>query len=357
MLIDIIRNSVKVFDLPAGMSIVVQPSSSGAVGTLSLAGGSVALTAASTSGAAGTAAGPFSAPCKIAVGAVGEVSVRIGPQKHLGAYTFANRPSAAAAGSGGQVTISDLGPIGAQLVSDGTDYHPMNGSALLGLFSVPVGIACDGTVGANGALTLGTATPVNFSTYQGIWLYLPAGAAYVGSAAGFYWCVMSSTTAGTIYNNTYTPGVDSGAPPSSPTAIAASGPGAYTGVTTEVTAFSVTVPGGLMCRTSHLQINGWSANNNSGGTKTVRMSFGGTTIVSPALTTNQSTRISTKVVNAGSVAKQSMAATQADGTASGNGTVIGSANTASNQSANMTLQLGTSTDLIFGLHFTVELQG
>ena len=113
---------------------------------------------------------------------------------------------------------------------------------VLAQWSVPSGVAPTGSVAANGALTLGTALSTTYS--GGIWLNFPAGAAYAGSAAGSYWCVMTSTTLGTIYN------VQLGATvpfiPVNPAAIVAAGPGAYTGVTTTQTCASVIVPGGAM---------------------------------------------------------------------------------------------------------------
>lgn len=96
---------------------------------------------------------------------------------------------------------------------------------ILAQCNVPIGIAPTGTMAANGAITLGTALNTTYS--GGLWLYLPAGAAYAGSLAGFYWTVMSSTTLGTVYNNTYTPGTDPVDIPASPTAISAWAGGFY----------------------------------------------------------------------------------------------------------------------------------
>lgn len=112
---------------------------------------------------------------------------------------------------------------GTSLMSgDGTQINL--GSLLLSTF--PVGIAPSGSVGANGALTLGTALNVIYS--GGIFLHFPAGAVFSGSAAGLYYCVMSTVLLGTVYNN-----VGSGVPsaPASPTAIVDAGPGAYTAPT------------------------------------------------------------------------------------------------------------------------------
>ncbi len=110
-------------------------------------------------------------------------------------------------------------------------------SYVLAKSAVPSGIAPSGTVGNNGALTLGTALDNTYS--GGLFLYFPAGAIVAGSAAGSYWTVMTSGTAGTIYNNTL-----SGIPtrPSTAVPFATVGPGAYTGETGEVTLSSGVLP-------------------------------------------------------------------------------------------------------------------
>lgn len=136
-----------------------------------------------------------------------------------------------------------------------------------GTVTVPVGIAPSGTMGNNGALTLGTALHATYS--GGIYLYFPANAISSGSAAGFYWVVMSSTTAGMVYNNTYTPGSPP-ARPASNTAFSTTGPGAYTGVTTEVTCSSFTLPGGMMGNFGRLQSAVAMSGPSTAGSKTFR---------------------------------------------------------------------------------------
>ena len=136
----------------------------------------------------------------------------------------------------------------------------------------PIGNAPSGTVAANGDLTLGTALNQTYS--HGLWLYFPAGAAYAGSTAGFYWVVMSSITRGTIYNNSYVPGVDSWDVVGNPVGIVAAGPGAYTGVVANIVAIQATVPGGSLG--NHGILWGFVAgvNNNSATAKGVNLFVG-----------------------------------------------------------------------------------
>jgi len=151
--------------------------------------------------------------------------------------------------------------------------RPPNGTCVvLAQGAVPSGIACTGSVAANGALTLGTALPTTYN--GGIWLYFPAGAAYAGSVAGNYWCVMSSTTAGTIYNTLL--GASWPTIPANPTPIVAAGPGAYTGSTAEITLATVTVPGGMIGQNGRLRWSLKTTQNNSANAKTSGTKLGGT---------------------------------------------------------------------------------
>jgi hypothetical protein len=78
-------------------------------------------------------------------------------------------------------------------------------------------IGDSGTVAANanvGNLVLGTALDAVYGPTNngcpGIWIFLPATAlAAPNNVAGWYWCVMSSTTVGTAYAISFSPGVAS----------------------------------------------------------------------------------------------------------------------------------------------------
>ena len=89
--------------------------------------------------------------------------------------------------------------------------------------TIPFVYPSSGSVGDNGALSGITALP---QQYPHAYFWMPANAIAAGSAAGWYYGVMSSTSAATLYDETYTTGVP--AVPASPTAFATTGPGAYT---------------------------------------------------------------------------------------------------------------------------------
>ncbi len=76
-MIDIVHDSVKAYELPTGMALVVRPSSPGAVGSIARLDGAVTLAPVSTSGATAAVAGPFAAPCRVSVSARGDVSVEV----------------------------------------------------------------------------------------------------------------------------------------------------------------------------------------------------------------------------------------------------------------------------------------
>ena len=122
---------------------------------------------------------------------------------------------------------------GASISSDGTgDLIASYSFGLGGIIpfsrsSTPMILQSSGTVGANGALSNITALPETYS--GGAYLHFPAGRLFAGSTAGLYWTVMTSTTAGTVFNNRYISGEP--LPPPSLTPIVSSSMGAYTQVT------------------------------------------------------------------------------------------------------------------------------
>ncbi len=157
-------------------------------------------------------------------------------------------------------------------------------------YGAPITIQCcveiyragSGSMGNNGALTLTNALPSTLS--RGCWMEFPAGAIATGipssaqvTAGVKWWTVMSSTTAGTVYNNTYTPGTTlPTAIPASPTAFSTTGPGAYTNNISASPAYIITVPANTLGNNGSIDYEIWassySANTNA---KTVSSTFGG----------------------------------------------------------------------------------
>lgn len=185
-------------------------------------------------------------------------------------------------------------------------WTPVGGSVNLAVSGIPFGIPSSGSIGNNGALTLTTAFSHVFN--RGIYLYFPSGAIYTGSAAGLYWTVMSSTTAGTIYNNVYTPSITTvPSAVTSPTTFSTTGPGAYTQTTaTNIQLASFTIPGNLMGQRGELWISaGWDTSATTTG-KMFGDMWAGTAqvLINNASTTNYGGNYLLAIKNQESVSQQ-----------------------------------------------------
>jgi len=164
---------------------------------------------------------------------------------------------------------------------------------------IPFIIPSSGTMGNNGAVTLTTALA---AVYPDCYLYLPANAIRSGSASGWYYSSMSSTTAGTVYNNTYSDGTPT--VPKTKTSVSSTGPGAYTQTTGSVQMQTASIPGTLMGGNGRARIeSSWSFPNNANN-KTPSISFGGSTVFSVAQTTSAFLMLKRDVVNRGTQGRQ-----------------------------------------------------
>lgn len=217
---------------------------------------------------------------------------------------------------------------------------------------VPIGIAPTGNFAANGAWTSGTALGATYS--GGIWLYFAAGKPFVGSAAGFYWTVMTNTTVGTVYTNTHTPGTNSSDIPASPTAIVGAGQGANTGVTSEITAVSVTVPGGLMGKNGGARLEVFGSNNNSGGTKAIQAKLSTTQVGYQQQTTGVAWRIIAFPQNSGVLNSQNAPRANTIGSST-SALHVASIDTSVDVSLSVSLQLNTATDWCITNGFRCEV--
>lgn len=178
--------------------------------------------------------------------------------------------------------------VGAALEAD-----PSLSTETLFTSGVPLVKAPSGSVAANGAVTFGTPLPL---VYASAFVYFPSGALFAGAAAGWYYCEMSSATAGTAYANLYSPLVANPSIPAAPAPIVAAGPGAYTGESAEVVAAYVTVRAGKMRKFSRIEFSFIGSFNNSAGSKIYALYVGGTQVHSSSGTTQQSVAMPKYVV-------------------------------------------------------------
>lgn len=152
----------------------------------------------------------------------------------------------------------------------------------IGQSRIPFVVPSSGTMGNNGALSGITALA---TAYPNAYCYFPSGAISAGSAAGWYYATFSSTTAATIFNNTYSSGTPS--IPASPTSFATTGPGAYTQTTSSfVAAYVLSIPGNLIGINGAIRITGVFSTNSSAGGKDVLFQYGNYNINSHTQTTN-----------------------------------------------------------------------
>lgn len=213
---------------------------------------------------------------------------------------------------------------------------------VLAQWGVPVILASSGSMANNGAVSGMTALPATYS--GGAWLYLPSDAIQAGSAAGFYWFVASSTTAGTVYNSTFAGAGIPGAGTATP--FVSTGPGAFTGVATgEITAATVSIPAGAMGPNGSFWTNYWVTNNTAAGNKILRVKFGATTLISSTLSTTAASFGVGNVRNLGTAALQTAGGlTWAASSPLGNNPTFPAENTANAISLVYTLEKATATN-------------
>ena len=144
---------------------------------------------------------------------------------------------------------------------------------------VPMILQASGTVGNNGALSALNA--VLDVIYPNCYLYFAADKIATGVTAGWYYTVMSSTTAGTVYNNKYVSGTPS--IPATPVAFATTGGGAYVQVTGAINALTATLPAGAMGVNGALEIEYHLACTNNVNAKSYDVSIGGTSMFTASL--------------------------------------------------------------------------
>lgn len=209
--------------------------------------------------------------------------------------------------------------------------------------AIPMILPSSGSIGNNGALTGLTALP---ATYACSYMYFPVNAIAAGVAAGLYYVIMSSTTAGTIYNNPYTSGVPTC--PASPTAFSTTGPGAYTQTTgSDLTLLSYTLAGGKMGTTGQLVTRyAFNYGANSANNKITRLKFGGSSYLNQTNTTSLSLKGEMVVANQGVATSQAISTPSAFGTASTTAGSYLAINTGSNVALIATAQIANAAEFI-----------
>jgi hypothetical protein len=213
--------------------------------------------------------------------------------------------------------------------------------------------------GSAGAFTLSAAIVTNaWNALKGCWCYMPSGFGRSGYAAGWYWGIFSSDTAGVLYSDTYV----SGRPVRdfSPTAFPVDLSGRLTQTTSEVTGpTGFTLVGGAMGPSgvikSHVRICG-----NTTGTKTIKQYLDSSLIatINPSATPNVDMLVSTR-----NQASDSLQLTSPAGSATGIASAFGSfpttdyaaIDTTTDKNLSFSLQISTNTACAILLHADVTV--
>jgi hypothetical protein len=158
------------------------------------------------------------------------------------------------------------------------------------------------TAGNNGVLTLGTAFAVVYT--WGAYFYVPASGIYSGSAAGWYWGVMSSSSSVTLYNNKYTSGTP--AIPGTPTPFVTTGSGAVTSSLLEIPGPRYTLAAGALGINGTLLMQGRVYGTANSNNKYVRPYMGSALMGQWQGGTNYMGELHRSITNCGSYTRQSM---------------------------------------------------
>lgn len=243
------------------------------------------------------------------------------------------------------IKVNDDGSINITFASGSTVASPVITGSPQGV-TYPLltnGIAfiavSSGSIANNGALSGITALPLTYS--EGCYMLFPAGAIAAGvpAAAAWYWVVMSSTTAGTIYNSTYTSGIPAAG---TQTAFATTGPGAFVGVSAETTSIQVTLSANSLGVKGKLRMFDDFQATNTAGVKTINKKFGGTTVQSSVATSQLGCSPLCVISNRGATNVQYTTGSGASGNGLGNNAGVRSAiDTTANVTVSVTLTNAT----------------
>lgn len=238
---------------------------------------------------------------------------------------------------------------------------------ILAQSNVPIGPANTGTVtgSSTGNLVLGTALDQTYgptsNNIPGIWLYFPS-TAFSTAAAGWYWCVMTNTTTGTVYNSVYTapgmPGLGSTA-----AGIVTGSGSQYAQATGSYTASLVAlVPGNSIGPNGHLRVTAQFSNNNTGNNKLARTFVYTTTAIASGVGAQLGTETSNvnqmhilKFFNLGVTNSNAFVAVGAVVLQSGTALQLVSYDTTQSIYIGPCLQVATATDWIICMNYCIEV--
>ena len=213
--------------------------------------------------------------------------------------------------------------------------------------------------GSAGAFTLSAAIVTNaWNLLKGAWCYMPSGFGRSGYAAGWYWGIFSSDTAGVLYSDTYV----SGRPVRdfSPTAFPVDLSGRLTQTTSEVTGpTGITLPGKSIGPNGTLKCQ-FRTMGTTTGTKTIKAYLDSTVVFGAAPAGNPVAEYLVSCSNQGVEDLQLTTASNSSLTGVGaTGATLSTANytaidTASDRTLSISLQISTTATCAALLHADVN---
>jgi hypothetical protein len=225
---------------------------------------------------------------------------------------------------------------------------------VLSVNGIPFIKPASGTMGNNGAFTNGTALPLTYA--GGAWCWFAADQIAAGVGAGWYWSVWSSTTAATIYNNTYSAGQPV---VGTTTAFVTTGPGAITGVTAEVFGPTITIPAASITTNGGLRLDAFTEQTSNANVKTIRFrasGSGGTAFASWVLTSRATGALSMTLMTRGAAARNyAQSYGFGDNNALSQVVTAGTVDFSASTTGVLSVQGATATDNIVIEAYTMEL--
>ena len=222
------------------------------------------------------------------------------------------------------------------------------------LSTIPAGIPPNGTIAADGTITLVAALRI---AYPHCWIYLPAGAV-VGGLAGMYYVRMTSTTVGQVFTNYFNATTTEFVPfiPTGTPVLAVGSGSAYTQTTgSTLQIFNKTINGGILGNNGMIRTSPIFSISNNANAKVMRTQFGNGNAWSVNLTTIGGHAAITTLRNTGVSNAQVLGlANNGDvGTVTFNNTTV---NTAIDQPLHITGQITVATtDYVFLEAATIEV--
>lgn len=162
--------------------------------------------------------------------------------------------------------------------------------------SIPFIWLSSGSVAANGAISGITALP---RAYPRAYCYFPANILATVSAAGWYYCTFSTTTAGVAFLDSYTSGIPT--VPASPAAVS-DGKGAFTSVTAETAGQTIAMP--ALAANDAFTIDMDIECPNNANAKTIKARYGSTDFATVTVTSTVGARSAVEIANTGNTATQ-----------------------------------------------------